>query len=279
MKEYIHVHHPDALLLENVPGLGHVVVDLPDTDAAYIVKELKSLGYPTVVQFLTQATRYGSSTSRARLYWLALLSDQLGLDHLLSSIVDQLKFKDTERERLSTYLLSSADRELASSPPGDEMLGGRFDEMKYKTEHLTAFDDARLTWPAPRDGASALEQCLHLDQRSYEVAYLAHHAFPYKPDSKGNFPYEFMDCATVCALEPSESVPIDLYLCSLVREFALFVEGRLKISRGGRLVQVCTESAHPGSFRLWVSTQFCFPTIDPRFIKSCSWDVDTGVSV
>lgn len=190
VREFIAAHHPDAFLSENVPALSHAVPDAGDTDSAFIVKELKAMGYGTVIEVVTQATDYGSITSRKRLYWLAVLSSKPQLADVMVAVLAQAKIPELYSPVAADFLLDADLRELATAPPGTDMLGG---DLKYKTEHMDLFDQAGLTWPAPRTGDMALQQCMHLDQRAYETVFFCHHAFPYKPNDEGTLHYEFVD--------------------------------------------------------------------------------------
>jgi site-specific DNA-cytosine methylase len=214
VREYLEAHRPDSFLLENVPSLGQATSDsVESSDAAFIMKELGRLGYGTVLQIILQARDYGARTSRKRLWWLAVLAGKPELVDLITAIIEQTKIKLAERDPIEEFLLGDGSRELDDAASGDEMVGSKFDSMAYKGEHMELFDAAQLEWPAPRSGQTALPQCNHLDQRAYEVAYFAHHVWPYKPGESGAMQYEFMDpyvgfcCASVFASLSASPLP------------------------------------------------------------------------
>ena len=190
---FLDAHHPDSFLLENVESLGQEVPDSSETDAEFIVRELRQLGYGTVLQIVTQARRYGSKASRKRLFWLAVLSDEPGLEEIMRDIIKQAVFDDEDADHWEQLLLPRSLHSLDVTIPGDEMIGAKFDKMLYKAEHMQFYDDAKLEWPAPRLGETALTSCLHLDQRSYEVVFFLHYTYPYQPDADDR-QCEFIDC-------------------------------------------------------------------------------------
>jgi hypothetical protein len=189
---FLDAHHPDSFLLENVESLGQEVPESSETDAEFIVRELRQLGYGSVLQIITQARRYGSKAARKRLFWLAVLSDEPGLEDIMRDIIMQAVVEDEDTDHWEQFLLPPSLRALDVTTPGDDMVGAKYDKMLYKTEHMQFYDDAKLEWPAPRQITIAVTSCSHLDQRSYEVVVFLHNAHPYQP---GAFPqYEFIDC-------------------------------------------------------------------------------------
>ena len=204
LHDYLASHHPDAFLIENVPALAQAANESGDTDAAYITKELAKMGYGTVVEFTTSAADYGSRTARKRLYWLAVLSSKPELANTIASIIEASKIHNREFIPMHDFWLDTSCRELANAPAGDDGPGslGK-QEFLYKQEHMDAFDEASLEWPAPRTGDTAIQSCLNLDQRAYDVVYFAHHCFPYSP-KQGSLHAEFLDSCGV----NSKSTPL-----------------------------------------------------------------------
>ena len=93
VRRYLVRHHPDCFMLENVPGLAQTVKgggDSVESDAEYIVRELKKCGYQTVVQISTSAADHGSPCCRKRLHWLVVLSP--GKEDTITSIIEECKF-------------------------------------------------------------------------------------------------------------------------------------------------------------------------------------------
>lgn len=196
VRRYLERHHPDCFMLENVPGLAQTVKgggDSVESDAEYIVRELKKCGYQTVVQISTSAADHGSPCCRKRLYWLAVLSP--GKEDTIISIIEECKFpRSLEFEN---FLMDEKDRSLHLLPVGTSMTGPKYEKMTYKAEHMELYDKANLPWPAPREGpqAEVLKDIQFLNQLHYEVAFFLHFCYlPTPVHDVAELPYyEFVD--------------------------------------------------------------------------------------
>ena len=142
-------------------------------------------GYGTVVQTEVQAECYGSRCYRRRLLWLALLGkEDVAKAHFMRSVVSGTKFE--EKADWSEFLLDERFRQVHKATEGSDCAGQLFE---YKTDHMAAYDEIKLTWPAPRH---ELEHCSNLDQRAFELVHFCNVVFPYERGQDGLAP-EFMD--------------------------------------------------------------------------------------
>lgn len=97
--DHIRAHHPDAVLLENLPALAQEVPDSDETDAAFITRSLKEAGYGIVDEYLVAAESYGSKAARKRLFWLAVLGPPSAEKvSVMRGVFDTTKLTDTDDE-------------------------------------------------------------------------------------------------------------------------------------------------------------------------------------
>ena len=165
--DYVFNHRPGAVVLENLPDTGQTTAEVPESDAAWIVRWFEEHNYECQVLEVA-AEEYGSAATRKRYFWLAFRGRRPGNPRgaVAKAVIAAVKIDPVYP--LSAYLLPKDARQVERLPhagpkrkrlphagphPGDEKEG-----PNWKDEHLALFALRMLKWP-PRSRRSSSRAC------------------------------------------------------------------------------------------------------------------------
>ena len=174
--EYISVHKPLRVVLENVVELGAKPDGSESSDADFIVQWFAKKGY-SAQWLVIDASDFGSAVRRNRRFLLAFYKAhqstlRQATDIINSMMIGALPFKlfliDDDEQTQATQAAAAAKGTASSVDVARTNQGKRAKtDPNFKTEHLEYFRAANIPWPV-KELPSKIED-LHLTQRQSEV--------------------------------------------------------------------------------------------------------------